>query len=66
MLILAWVFMGIAIFASVLLLGDLKREMEYNNMNGSDEFALIIVEGEYNGLQKTDHRESRVVLPRCS
>ena len=66
MLMIAWVFMGIAILASALLLGDLKREMEYNNMNGCDGFALIITEGDHNGLQEADHRKSRVVLPRCS
>ena len=66
MLIIAWVFMGIAIFATALLLGDLKREIEYNNMNGSENFALIITEGDRYGLQEADHRQSRVVLPRCS
>ena len=65
MLIVAWIFMGIAILASALLLGDLKREMEYNYMNGSEEFALIITEGEYHGLQEADYRKSRVILPRC-
>ncbi|MDO5414611.1 MAG: hypothetical protein Q4F78_04010 [Bacillota bacterium] len=65
MLIVAWIFMGIAILASALLLGDLKREMEYNYMNGSEKFALIITEGEYHGLQEADHRKSRVILPRC-
>lgn len=66
MLILAWVFMGIAILTSALLLGDLRREIEYNNMNGSDDFALIITEGEYHGIQEANHRKSRIVLPRCS
>ena len=66
MLIIAWVFMGIAIFASALLLGDLKREMRYNYMNGNEEFVLIISEGDHNGLQEADHRQSRVILPRCS
>ena len=31
MLTAAWIFMGIAISASIVLLGDLKREKEYNN-----------------------------------
>lgn len=66
MLIIAWVFMGIAIFTSVLLLGDLKREMRYNYMNGNKEFSLIITEGDHYGLQEADHRQSRVILPRCS
>lgn len=66
MLIIAWVFMGIAIFASALLLGDLRREMRYNYMNGNDEFELIFTEGDHHGLQETDHRQSRVILPRCS
>lgn len=66
MLIIAWVFMGIAILASALLLGDLKREMKYNYMNGCDGFTLIITEGEQHGLQEADNRQSRVVLPRCS
>ena len=65
MLILAWIFMGIAILTSALLLGDLRREIEYNNMNGSEDFALIITEGEYHGLQETNHRKSRVILSRC-
>ena len=66
MLIIAWVFMGIAIFASALLLGDLRSEMRYNYMNGKDELSLIITEGDHYGLQETDHRQSRIVLPRCS
>ena len=66
MLIIAWVFMGIAIFASALLLGDLKHEMRYNYMNGNVEFSLIITEGDHYGLQEADHRQSRVILPRCS
>ena len=66
MLIIAWVFMGIAIFASALLLGDLKREMRYNYMNVNEEFSLIITEGDHYGLQEADHRQSRIVLPRCS
>ena len=66
MLIIAWVFMGIAIFASALLLGDLKREMRYNYMNGNEGFSLIITEGDHYGLQEADHRQSRVILPRCS
>lgn len=66
MLIIAWVFMDIAIFASALLLGDLKREMRYNYMNGNEKFSLIITEGDHYGLQEADHRQSRVILPRCS
>jgi len=66
MLIIAWVFMGIAIFASALLLGDLKREMRYNYMNRNEKFSLIITEGDHYGLQEADHRQSRVILPRCS
>lgn len=66
MLMIAWVFMGIAIFASVLLLGDLKREMKYNYMNGSDALALITSEGDHYGLQEADNRQSGVILPRCS
>lgn len=65
MLMIAWVFMGIAILVSGLLLGDLKHEMEYNNMNGSKEFALIITEGDHHGLQETDHRQDRIILRRC-
>lgn len=66
MLILAWMFMAIAILATVVLLSDLREEIEYNNMNGSNEFALIITEGDHHGLQEADHRENRVVLRRCS
>jgi len=66
MLMIAWIFMGIAILASALLLGDLKREMRYNYMNGNDDFVLITTEGDRYGLQEADNRQSRVVLPRCS
>jgi len=66
MLMIAWIFMGIAILASALLLGDLKREMKYNYMNGNDDFVLITTEGDRYGLQEADNRQSRVVLPRCS
>lgn len=66
MLIIAWVFMGIAIFSSAILLGDLRREMRYNYMNGNDEFELIFTEGDHHGLQEADHRKNRVILPRCS
>ncbi len=66
MLIVAWVFMGIAILAAGLLLGDLKREMEYNYKDGSKELALLITEGDHYGLQEADHRKSRVILRRCS
>ena len=66
MLMIAWVFMGIAILASALLLGDLKREMEYNDMNGNDVFVLITTEGDHYGLQEADNRKNRIILPRCS
>lgn len=58
--------MGIAILASALLLGDLKREMKYNYMNGNEALVLITNEGDHYGLQEADHRKSRVILPRCS
>lgn len=66
MLIIAWIFMGIAILASALLLGDLKREMKYNYMNRNEALVLITNEGDHYGLQEADHRKSRVILPRCS
>lgn len=66
MLIIAWVFLGIGILASALLLGDLRREIEYNNMNGRADLALITTEGDYYGLQETDHRQDRIILRRCS
>ena len=58
--------MSIAILASASLLGDLRAEMKYNDMNGSIDLALINSEGDHYGLQETDHRQSRVILPRCS
>lgn len=65
MLMIAWIFMGIAILTSALLLGDLRREMKYNYVNGNDEFVLISIEGDHYGLQEADNRKSRRVLPRC-
>lgn len=66
MLTIAWIFMGIAILGSGMILGDLKHEIEYNNKNESSAYALIITKGEQYGLQKTDYREDRIVLRRCS
>ena len=65
MLIMAWVLMSLAILASWVLLGDLKREIEYNNKDKGRDYALIILEGDHHGLQEANHRESRVVLRRC-
>lgn len=65
MLIMAWVFMGVAILSTVLLLSDLKREMKYNRKNRGNEFSLMVAEGDHNGLQETDNRQNRVVLRRC-
>ena len=65
MLAMAWVLMGLAILVSGVLLGDLKREMEYNIKDKGNDYALIILEGDHHGLQEANHRESRVVLRRC-
>ena len=65
MLIMAWVLMSLAILASWVLLGDLKREIEYNNKDKGRDYALIILEGDHHGLQEANHRDSRVVLRRC-
>ena len=65
MLTMAWVLMSLAILASGVLLGDLKREIEYNNKDKGRDYALIILEGDHHGLQEANHRESRVILRRC-
>ena len=65
MLAIAWVLMGMAILLTGALLGDLKREIEYNNTDRGTEYALIILEGDHHGLQEANHRESRVILRRC-
>ena len=65
MLAMAWVLMGLAILTSMVLLGDLKREIEYNNKDKGSDYALIIFEGDHHGLQEANHRESRVILRRC-
>ena len=61
MLTAAWIFMGIAISASIVLLGDLKREKEYNN-----KIYMEISEGGHYGSQKTAYRHDRKILYRCS
>ena len=65
MLAMAWVLMGLAILTSMVLLGDLKREIEYNIKDKGNDCALIIFEGEHHGLQEANHRENRVILRRC-
>lgn len=60
MLTAAWIFMGIAILASAVLLGDLRREKEYNN-----RAYIEITEGGRYGSQETAHRHDREVLYRC-
>lgn len=63
MLTAAWIFMGIAIIASVALLGDLKKEQEYN-------YNIMIysrrTEGGRYGTQETADRYDREILYRCS
>lgn len=66
MLIIAWMFMGMAVLAGGLLLGDLRQEIEYNYKDRGNDLALIISEGDHHGLQETNHRKSRVILRRCS
>ena len=60
MLTAAWIFMGIAISASIVLLGDLKREKEYNNRAYTET-----VSGGNHGSQKKADRYDREVLYRC-
>lgn len=59
MLIYAWICMGCAIFVGGLLLGDLKREMEYDKMIQKKH------EGDHYGLQETVGRQSGELLRRC-
>ena len=65
MLMIAWMFMIVAILAAGLLLGDLKAEMEYNENMQYCGMTAEEVEGEYYGLQETADRKNRNVLRRC-
>lgn len=60
MLMTAWFFMGIAILAAGLLLGDLKREME------CDKIVRKKTEGDRYGVQETAHQQGGEFLRRCS
>lgn len=60
MMTAAWILMGIAILASGILLGDLKREKEYNN-----RVYVEIPEGGHYGSQETAYRYDREILYRC-
>lgn len=62
MLTIAWCFMGIAILAAVLLLDDLRKEMEYNKYNNE---GMVRRKGDCHGLQKTAYRSGGNVLRRC-
>lgn len=64
-MMIAWVFMAIAILAAGLLLGDLKAEMEYNECMKYYGMTADETEGEYYGLQETAYRQNRNVLRRC-
>lgn len=60
MLTAAWILMGFAILATIILLGDLKREKEYNN-----KIYMVISEGGHYGSQETAYRYDREILYRC-
>lgn len=60
MIAAAWIFMSIAILASVLLLGDLMKELEYNKK------VRKRTKGEWYGLQETTYRDGGNFLRRCS
>lgn len=64
-LMIAWIFMAMAIFAAWLLLGDLKKEMEYNGCIDHDDIAIVGIEGDEHGLQETAYRQNREFLCRC-
>jgi hypothetical protein len=65
MLAIAWVFMGIAIIASGILLDDLAKEMEYNNKNIETIKDNVIYIGGSHELRRNTYREDRI-LRRCS
>lgn len=59
MMTMAWICMAGAVFVTVLLLGDVRREIEYNRKR------KIRQKGADYGLQKTAYRENRELLRRC-
>lgn len=65
MLAIAWVFMGIAIIASGILLDDLAKEMEYNNKDIDTAKNNVIYIGDAHELRRNTYREDRI-LRRCS
>ena len=65
MLTIAWVFMGLAIIASGILLDDLAKEMEYNNKDIDIVKDNVIYIGDVHELRRNAYREDRI-LRRCS
>lgn len=59
LLILAWGFMMTAVFTTVLLIDDLRKEEKYNKIYGNS------TKGEYHESKGTDCKHSGKVLRRC-
>lgn len=65
MLTAAWVIMGITVLMTILLLGDVRREMKYNSSGMINEYRNNEERGTDHGLQETAYREGREFLRRC-